>query len=83
MTEQKRDVYRERRPEDAEENQAQRQSDATPDAGAGPEGDLLRGGEPRGNRGSTANGVSAEDDADGELRKRQYREGADLVSGMD
>ena len=34
-------------------------------------------------RGSTANGVPAFDEDDGAQRKRQYRDGADLVSGLD
>ena len=82
-----------------EGNQAQVQSDASPDVvGAmGPpvkdESDLDRiggAGAPtreetdrdRG-RGSTANGVPAFDEDDGAQRKRQYRDGADLVSGLD
>jgi hypothetical protein len=68
---------------DPEDNQAQVQSDATPDAVAatGPsvreETDRDRG------RGSTANGVPANDEDGGAKRKRQYRDGADLVSGID
>ena len=62
-----------------DENQAQVQSDATPDAGqpGREESDRDHG------RGSTANGVPAFDEDDGTLRKRQYRDGADLVSGLD
>jgi hypothetical protein len=67
--------------DNVEEHQAQRQSDAPPDAGAGREGERLRGEDQRG--GSTANGVPASDAADGELRRKQYRDGAELVSGMD
>jgi hypothetical protein len=63
-----------------EENQGQAQSDAAPDAsGAGgrEESDRERG------RGSDANGVPAFDDADGKERQRKYRDGAELVSGLD
>ena len=75
-----------------EDNQAQVQSDAPPDAvggvgdidatgGAGSpareESDRDRG------RGSTANGVPAFDEDDGAQRKRQYKDGATLVSGLD
>lgn len=70
-----------------EDNQAQRQSDAPPDAAGGTSGrDGERGGEEsdrdRG-RGSTANGVPAFDEDDGAQRKRQYKDGATLVSGLD
>ena len=63
-----------------EENQGQSQSDAPPDAvgvGAREENDR------EGGRGSDANGVPAFDETDGAQRKRQYRDGATLVSGMD
>ena len=82
-----------------EDNQAQVQSDAPPDAvggvgrpagaesdtgaigGAGApareESDRDRG------RGSSANGVPAFDEDDGAQRKRQYKDGATLVSGLD
>ena len=84
---------------DPEDNQAQVQSDASPDVvggmgrpvrkesdidavgGAGApareESDRERG------RGSDANGVPAFDEADGAQRKRQYNDGATLVSGID
>ena len=65
---------------DPDDNQAQVQSDAQPDAvGAGgrEESDRDEG------RGSTANGVPVFDEDDGALRKRQYQNGADLVSGLD
>jgi hypothetical protein len=82
-----------------DDNQAQVQSDATPDvvggtgAPARDERDTERIGGPgspvreesdrdRG-RGSTANGVPVFDEDDGALRKRQYKDGADLVSGLD
>ncbi len=61
-----------------EDNQAQVQSDAQPDAvGSGEESDRDRG------RGSSANGVPAFDEDDGAQRKRQYKDGATLVSGLD
>ena len=65
-----------------EDNQAQRQSDASPDAsGAGAPGreetDRDRG------RGSDANGVPAFDEADGDKRRKHYDEGASLVSKID
>ena len=63
-----------------EENQGQAQSDATPDAGRG-------GGREEsdrdGGRGSDANGVPAFDEADGGQRRRQYGDGAELVSRID
>lgn len=67
-----------------EDNRAQRQSDAPPDAiGGGREG---RGGEESerdGGRGSDANGVPAFDEADGERRRRAYDNGAEIVSRID
>lgn len=82
-----------------EDNQAQVQSDAPPDVVGGTgaptrdESEVGRIGGPgspvreesdreRG-RGSTANGVPAFDEDDGAQRKRQYRDGAHLVSGID
>ncbi|HVL66273.1 MAG TPA: hypothetical protein VM364_03300 [Vicinamibacterales bacterium] len=84
---------------DPEDNQAQVQSDAPPDVVGGMgrpvrnESDIDAVGGPgapareesdrdRG-RGSSANGVPAFDEDDGQQRKRQYRDGADLVSGLD
>jgi hypothetical protein len=64
-----------------EDNPAQRQSDATADAAAGDRRDELHGTTDRSEgRGSSANGVPANDE---QLRRRQYKEGADLVSGID
>ena len=61
-----------------EDNQAQVQSDAQPDVVGGiEESDRDRG------RGSSANGIPASDEDDGALRKRQYKDGAELVSGID
>ena len=67
-------------PRNPADNQAQVQSDAQPDAGAatGREETDRDGG-----RGSSANGVPVFDEDDGALRKRQYKDGADLVSGLD
>ncbi len=66
-----------------ETNQAQRDSDAPPDATGEPRGDRLNNSDRAGGRGSDANGVPAFDEAEGEQRKRQYDEGADLVSRID
>jgi hypothetical protein len=63
-----------------EENQGQNQSDAPPDAvGVGGREETDRDG----GRGSDANGVPAFDETDGAQRKRQYKDGATLVSGLD
>ena len=59
-----------------EENRAQRDSDAPADI-IGEQSDRDRGGR------SDANGVPAFDDADGNERKRKYKDGAELVSGLD
>jgi hypothetical protein len=65
---------------DPDDNQAQVQSDATPDAvGAGGREDSDRAG----GRGSTANGVPASDEDAGAKRRQQYKDGADLVSSSD
>ena len=59
-------------------NAAQRQSDAASDATA------LGGVEqPTAGTTSDANGISAADEADGAKRKKQYGEGAELVSRID
>jgi hypothetical protein len=60
-----------------EPNPAQRQTDAPPDVVGT---DMVE--EPVQN-GSTANGVPAYDDADGQRRKKQYDDGAGLVSRID
>jgi hypothetical protein len=61
-----------------EPNAAQRQSDATNDA-------VALGGveEPTAGTASDANGLSAADDAEGERRRKQYKDGATLVSKLD
>lgn len=62
-----------------EENQGQDRSDAPDAVGVGSREESDRDG----GRGSDANGVPAFDEADGAQRKRQYKNGADLVSGID
>jgi hypothetical protein len=66
-----------------ETNQAQRETDAPPDATSGPHGDRLNDSDRADGRGSDANGVPAFDEAEGERRKKLYDEGADLVSRID
>jgi hypothetical protein len=82
-----------------DDNQAQVQSDAPPDvvgaAGApvrdeskrdvigGPGAPVREQTDRDRGRGSTANGVPAFDEDDGTQRRRQYGDGADLVSGLD
>ena len=61
-----------------EQNAAQRQSDATNDAAS------LGGVEqPTAGTTSDANGIPAGDEADGAKRRKQYGEGAELVSRID
>lgn len=70
--------------EAAEENTSQRQSDAPDDAGIGRRAEDLVGTSDRARgRGSTANGIPEFDDDAGGQRRKQYDEGADLVSGVD
>jgi hypothetical protein len=66
-----------------EDNQAQVQSDAQPDAVGGIGGGRREESDRDEGRGSTANGVPAFDEDDGAQRKRQYKDGAELVSGID
>lgn len=66
-----------------EDNQAQVQSDAPPDAVGGMGGGGREETDRDDGRGSTANGVPAADEDAGALRKRQYKDGAELVSGID
>ncbi|MCA1559740.1 MAG: hypothetical protein LC804_05545 [Acidobacteria bacterium] len=65
----------------SEGNQAQRQSDATPDA----VGDVVGREESdrEGGRGSSANGVPAFDEDAGEERRKLYEKSATLVSRID
>ena len=68
--------------ENIEENLAQRQSDAAPDA-ANREGELVETSDRADGAGSSANGVPAADEADGERRRKLYEQGATLVSRID
>jgi hypothetical protein len=61
-----------------EENAAQRQSDATSDVAG-----LVGVEEPTLGTTSDANGMAAGDEAEGARRRKQYDEGADLVSRID
>ena len=68
--------------EEVEPNPAQRQSDAPPHATA--DRNVLRGTSDRAEgRGSTANGIPEFDEAAGKERKKLYKDGAKLVSGID
>jgi hypothetical protein len=69
--------------ENVEDNRAQRDSDAPPDATADPGNDRLNSSDRADGRGSDSNGVPAFDEADGERRRKLYDEGADLVSRID
>jgi hypothetical protein len=66
-----------------EDNPAQRQSDAPPDATSGRPEDLTGTSDRAGGRGSSANGVPSFDEDAGAQRRKQYKDGADLVSGLD
>lgn len=68
---------------DEVENRAQRDSDAPPDASMEPRGDEINNSDRAGGRGSDANGIPAFDEAGGDLRKKQYESGADVVSRID
>jgi hypothetical protein len=65
-----------------EGNQAQRQSDAAPDATVG-DADAHEESDRDGGRGSSANGVPAFDEDAGEQRRKLYEKGAALVSRID
>jgi hypothetical protein len=70
--------------DEVEGNAAQRQSDAPGADSSSVVTDRAGQGSDRENsRGSTANGVPAFDDDAGEKRRKQYDEGAGLVSGID
>jgi hypothetical protein len=71
-----------------ESNQAQRQTDAPGDAVSGEQPERLTRPNIAANdraegRGSTANGVPAADEDDGQQRRKQYEGGAELVSKID
>jgi hypothetical protein len=72
-----------RRDNEVEENAAQRQSDAAPDAVAERAGDLVESSDREDGRGSSANGTPAFDDAEGEQRRKLYKDGASIVSRID
>jgi hypothetical protein len=69
----------------SEENRAQRESDAQPDAttGNGQVDEPSERSDRAGGRGSDANGITAFDEADGERRRKHYDDGAELVSRID
>jgi len=69
--------------ENREENRAQRDSDAPPDATAAPRPDRRTNPDRPGERGSDAYGVPEFDEADGERRRKLDDDGADLVSRID
>ena len=67
-----------------EEHRAQQQSDAPPDTSVEiGRGDIIEETDRDGGRGSTANGIPAFDEDSGKKRRRQYDEGAGLVSETD
>jgi hypothetical protein len=67
-----------------EPNPAQAKSDATADeVGDRLEPDWTEQSDRAGGRGSDANGIPEFDEAEGEERKRRYREGAGIVSRID
>lgn len=69
--------------ENVEENVSQRQSDAAADAVAEQHDGITESSDRAERGGSDANGVPAFDEADGENRKKLYKDGATLVSRMD
>jgi len=66
-----------------EENRAQRDSDAPPDALTESRGDAIKNSDRADGRGSDANGIPEFDEAGGEDRKKLYDSGAELVSRID
>ncbi len=66
-----------------EDNRAQRDSDAAPDASIEPRGDRMTNSDRADGRGSDANGIPEFDEAAGEMRKKQYENGAEIVSRID
>jgi len=67
-----------------EDNRAQAQSDAPADeVGGRPDQDYTEQSDRAHGRGSDANGLPAFDERDGELRRKHYRSGAELVSRID
>ena len=66
-----------------EDNRAQRDSDAPPDATSDAGGSEFNNSDRAGGRGSDANGVPSFNESEGAQRRRQYKDGAELVSGID
>ena len=66
-----------------EDNRAQRDSDAAPDASMEPGTDRMHNSDRAGGRGSDANGIPEFDEAAGEMRKKQYESDAEIVSRID
>lgn len=67
-----------------EDNRAQAQSDATADeVGDRLDPDYTEESDRAHGAGSDANGIPAFDEAEGEKRRKQYREGAKIVSSTD
>jgi hypothetical protein len=66
-----------------EDNRAQRDSDAPPDATSDARDSEFNNSDRAGGRGSDANGVPSFDESEGAQRRRQYKDGAELVSGID
>lgn len=67
-----------------EENRAQQQSDAPRDTSVEQgRGRVLENTDRDEGRGSTANGIPRFDEDSGKQRRKQYEDGAELVSGMD
>lgn len=69
--------------ENLEENRAQRDSDAAPDATGEQPDNRFNNSDRASGRGSDANGVPAFDEADGERRRKLYEDGSELVSRID
>jgi hypothetical protein len=69
--------------ENREDNRAQRDSDAPPDATADPGNDRLNNSDRARGQGSDANGIPEFDEADGERRRKLYDDGAEIVSRID
>src|SRR4029078_3099019 len=77
------DPLRDETADNREENRAQRDSDAAPDASMEPRGDRVSNSDRADGRGSDANGIPEFDEASGEQRKKLYESGAELVSRID
>jgi hypothetical protein len=66
-----------------EDNRAQAQSDATPDEADRLGPDFTEQSDRAHGRGSDANGIPEFDEAEGEERKKLYKDGAKIVSRID